>query len=371
MKLSLEKISPYLAKSLGIEVAALSQCFVRATEADLDEIMMLRTTLYAGDTPWDDRQYLKWRYRFEQDSENCLWVFRLTEKLVACIGVEKVVVHAGDATYDAYKLMDILVDPELDGKGLGAWMNLRLMQHYPLLIAVGANEKSRSLVTRLFKPLPALDVYKLPVKSARLLKKNLIVPVLPNLLALPLDAYFWLRRKAQWYSTDDITVKQLKAIPEEVSAFIAGRKSSIAVTRSVSYLDWRYLQNPRVRFDVLGVYRGDKLIGLSVSHRYFSAVAQYPESVIFDWLVLESSGNTNEKIVLQQTAAHQVVNGAVTVTVPVHCKQCSASLLQSGFLLRDTSTSFFVHASDQDVLRSLTENQAWFITEGDFDIDNQ
>ena len=85
-KITLEKISPYLAKGLGISDEALAQCFSPATREDLDEIVQFRQSLFGGDAPWDDKSYLDWRYSFDGigTEQNCIWIFK-KESIERCL----------------------------------------------------------------------------------------------------------------------------------------------------------------------------------------------------------------------------------------------------------------------------------------------
>ena len=79
MKLTLDRMSPYLAKSLGLSEEEVIGCFRPATHGDFEQVVALRRALFSGTAPWDDCAYLRWRYDFsENESEvaNRFWIFK-------------------------------------------------------------------------------------------------------------------------------------------------------------------------------------------------------------------------------------------------------------------------------------------------------
>ena len=95
------------------------------------------------------------------------------------------IVHVGNETVDALSLMDIMVQPELDGSGLGIWLNMAVFEQHPVVIEIGANPNSLGLINRLFHRLPDRKVYVAPLSFSRFLANRLHISPVANLLALP------------------------------------------------------------------------------------------------------------------------------------------------------------------------------------------
>lgn len=372
MKMTLERISPYLAKSLGMTGEQLSQCFSPATTDDLDELARFRQALFDGDAPWDDRSYLEWRYRFDDTGheKNCIWVFRKDSKIIGCLGIERVDLHVQGSSITAYKAMDILVDPELDGRGLGAWMNLYLMSLYPVIIVVGSNDKSHSLIIRLFHQLSHIKIYKLPIRSRNFLQKRLRSSLLSSIVSVPFDVLLYLRRKLQWKINDNkVITRELNEIPDDVNKLKVASDNLVYVKRSVDYLNWRYITNPRRKFTLIGVFNGTMLVGMAVCREFFSELTQQNEAIIFDWLCLDGVSSASFNALIQQSASFLIERGACTINLAAYCDECDDNFRELGFIARDIEAPFFVYVKDEELKARLCDESKWFLTEGDSDTD--
>ena len=51
MKLTLDRMSPYLAKSLGLSEEEVIGCFRPATHGDFEQVVALRRALFSGTAP--------------------------------------------------------------------------------------------------------------------------------------------------------------------------------------------------------------------------------------------------------------------------------------------------------------------------------
>ncbi len=372
MNNKLNKISPYLAKSLGMSVEALAQSFQPAGGDDLDELVRFRQALFSGDAPWDDKRYLQWRYSFDGDvsGTSCMWVFKMESKIVGCLGIETVDLCSSGSLIPATKAMDILVDPALDGRGLGAWMNLYLMSIYPVMIVVGSNDKSHSLIIRLFHQLSHIKKYKLPIRSRYFLQKGLRSSLLSGIVSVPFDMLLYLRRKLQWRkSNKKVVTRELNEIPGEVNRLKAASDDFVYVNRSADYLNWRYIANPRRKFTLIGMFGGLELVGIAVCREYYSELTQQNEAIIFDWLCLDDESGAGFSTLIQQSASFLLDRGACTINLAVYCGECDGSLRKLGFIERDVEAPFFIYVKDEELKAKLCDETKWFLTEGDSDTD--
>jgi len=162
----------------------------------------------------------------------------------------------------------------------------------------------------------------------------------------------------------------LSEIPEDISQFSSCRQDQIYVDISSRYLNWRYKNNPRCNFDMIGLYSDDSLVGISICGFYASEKGRQPEAVIFEWFYVEDdSCNDYQSILLQETVSQLNANGVATVSVHTCCETCGEVLFRLGFILRDQMPSFFLHVADETVREKLYDEKKWFLKEGDFDTD--
>jgi hypothetical protein len=133
---SFARTSTLVSRVLGLTPEELRASFRPAGAQDLPALIELRRRILGDALTWDDRQYLLWRYDFEgrPDSPGRVMVAAHAGKLLGVIGAERVRLARGSEVLDAVSLMDIMVQPELDGSGLGIWMNMAIFETHPIVI---------------------------------------------------------------------------------------------------------------------------------------------------------------------------------------------------------------------------------------------
>lgn len=270
----LDRLSRVLARLLGRDAAALHEGFSPATLADVPGLLRLRAQVLGAELSWDDEAYLRWRY-FDRAGvgapANLLWVMRDGAGLVqSALGVEPLALHVGTDVVPAARFMDVMVEPRWKGLGVGAWMNLVLQQRHEVSLAVGATSDSYNLIRRVFSPLPDRHSWKMLVRSEDFLRRNT-----PRLAGLPgisrlADAALGVGRYALARGFGlGLDVAPMANLAGQDAAVAELDRAMAAVgwtfsERTAAYLSWRYLRNPRRRYQLWGAYRKGRLVGLLV-----------------------------------------------------------------------------------------------------------
>src|SRR5690606_31011585 len=85
-----DKLARLVARSLGLDTAALQDGLQPATLADLPQVLALRREHLPLSSAWDDGAYLRWRYRLGRADAGFgeLWRVRARGELLAIIGTE-------------------------------------------------------------------------------------------------------------------------------------------------------------------------------------------------------------------------------------------------------------------------------------------
>ena len=154
---SFEKTTKLVARALGMKPDELRAGFRPATRAELPQILSIRRKILGDHLRWDDERYLTWRYDFDGASRDeargtCFVVLR-NERVLGLVGAEHMRLTYDDDRLRSLLIMDIAVDPSIDGSGLGIWMDLALFDVHPIVLAIGANPNSIGLVQKLFHAL--------------------------------------------------------------------------------------------------------------------------------------------------------------------------------------------------------------------------
>lgn len=374
MSLSLQKVSKYVSKGLNINPDELQNCFSPATNNDLDGLIKLRKNFLKGQPLWDDRSYLKWRYSFDETSNNHnkIWVFKKDNNILACLGAEEVTLCINKKKICAHKAMDLLVHPEIEGIGFGAWMTLVFMNEFPTIFATGSTRSSYSMISNLFCEMEHRQTCKLLIRVNSILKRKLKSDVLCNILSIPINLALSIHQNFIYKALPDgYTLKPLNAIPQQVDAFIDENCNQIYVQRTKKYLDWRFIQNPRRKFIILGLYVDDKLAGISFSSITNSSINNQKAGFIIDW-VYDKSTDSSEKIVhclLQETVKYLKKEKLNFILSSVYDISSSNTYNALGFIKRDYNETFFTYTSDKSLEQYLYNNKLWYLTESDANTD--
>ncbi len=350
--------------------------FVPAQMCHLPSIVDVRRRSISGREPdWDVERYLQWRYDFEgrPDSRGRLMVVAWKDKVLGMIGTEIIRLVRRTETLHALSLMDIMVDPELDGAGLGAWLNMAIFAENPVVIEIGANPNSLGLITRLYHRLPNRKEYIAPLA----LKKHLAKRVHPNawasVLAAPIDAALKLWRAITPYRIPSSwSLRDLTRFGPAVEALFDRRwaVNEIMYERSSQYLNWRLFENPRAKYSVLAAFEASDMvayIAYQVGHRSDGMKVVR----LVDWLIDKRYGFKGLSLLVQEIIRRALADGADLISMtPLHART-ERSLWRLGFVSRPASefTTLGVHCSEPVVWPSLLDGSAWYLTEANTDLD--
>jgi hypothetical protein len=182
---------------------------------------------------------------------------------MASIPVE---LKAGEAVMRALWIIDFVILSDYRGRQLGQQlMQAALDAGHRTMLALGYNENSWSVLRRHnWMPLGHINRYHtllFPGDAARELSRfrlaraaaNLCyTPFRPRLKRLRPDAGGEVREVQEFDSSFDELWRR------------AARQWPCAIVRDSRYLDWQYRKQPGKRFDVLGYYRNERLLGYLV-----------------------------------------------------------------------------------------------------------
>jgi len=362
-----------VARAAGLTPERLVAAFREATLDDLPQICDLRRRVLGKLLTWDDSAYLKWRYRFGATGPGRGPCFVVVDegKLLGMVGSEQLTLWCDGERLDVPSLMDIMIEPSLDGTGLGVWLNLMLFDRFPLAIEIGANPNSLGLITRLYHRLPNRKQYVAPLHWRRVLGRRMKSRVLAA-TTLPLDVLYkgWraLRLRGLLKQWTHRPIERFDASADELFLNrLAPRE--IAVERSSEYLNWRLFGNPRVRYIVMGVYEGERLIGYWAAH-----LRKLPNGVrsvdLVDWLIEEAAGIAGLGRLLEHAVRWAESEQADYVSITVLHQISERILGKLGFLRRSHEyNTVGVHCTDKERWPLMLQAGRWYLTECNTDTD--
>ena len=172
----LERLGPPLARTLGLSFEGLLEAFRPATAlADGPAILALRRTVIGNALWWDDEQFVRWRY-FDAEfggHPRLSGIDAWKNQIVGFVGSRPVVLVVDGRPYEATRTLDIMVRPDFEGRGIGGFMNLVLLQRFPVSMVTGSNAQSHRLIGRSWQHILDLCGWKLPIASSQYLDRHL------------------------------------------------------------------------------------------------------------------------------------------------------------------------------------------------------
>jgi hypothetical protein len=372
---SFAKTTTLVARALGMTPDELRASFQPARLHHLPSITALRRRVIGSQANRDDARYLQWRYDFEgrADGHGCLMVVARGDQVLGMIGAESVRLSRGQERLEALSLMDIMVDPQLDGSGLGVWLNIAIFAEHPVVFEIGANPNSLGLITRLFHRLPNRKQYIAPLTMRRYLEKRLRSRAAASVLAIPADGALklWraitLRRIPSSWSLRDLT-----RFDAAVESLFMRRWAAdeIMFERSSHYLNWRLFENPQSHYSVIGAFEGEEMLAY-IAYQVDDSAGDVKVVRLVDWLMDGRYGFDGFSLLTQEIVRRALRERADLISVsPLHAR-IEGSLWRLGFVTMPGNefATVGVRCAEPLPWPELLDGSAWCLTDANTDFD--
>lgn len=374
---TLEKTSTLVARALGMTADELWASFRPATLDQLPSIVdMRRRRIFGNHASFDDAAYLQWRYDFQRRSESpgSLMVVARKDKILGMIGTEKVRLTHGAETINAVSVMDILVDSEIDGSGLGVWLNMAIISKNPLVLVLGSNPNSIGIITRLFHRLPNRKEYTALLDVRKYLEKRLQVKWGISLLAVPVNAALRLWRAVLINrNPSSLSISNITEFDESVEHLFARRWAAedISFERSSRYLNWRFFKNPRAKYSVFAAFEANEMVAYAAYQ-----VCQRSDGKkilrLTDWLVDARLGLRGFGLLMKEIVRRAQKERADSISlISLHARM-ERFLWRLGLVKYpyfNEHATVGVHTSEQISLPALLDGSLWFLNDANSDHD--
>jgi GNAT superfamily N-acetyltransferase len=329
MALDLKTSARLIAAALHLGVDELQGSLRKAHLRDLPLVCQLRQRAFGSAMGGDDQRHLAWKYGFGDPREpwSTLWILEVDGKILCCVGVERVTLCLDGNCFDAGIAMDLVVDPERDGLGIGVWLNLSLLEREGALLTVGGNDSSRRLIDRLFMKVATRETLTFGIRSSQLLRNSSQRRRLA--FAGPIMDLLCEARHAR----GGVETAMLRRFDARVADLWSRAQPSagLVVRRDADHLNWRYLENPRGGYRAFAAVTRNELVGYVVVRE-----GRLPDGSLELWLVdhlvapalCESALSALIGCVLTQARE----SGAVAIRVATFDPLVSATFRRQGFI---------------------------------------
>jgi len=362
------KITKVLATSLGLSVEELVRSYDRATSADMVAVCELMCVGF-GVVENLSAEIIAWRYFNSSRNTSDIFVLRYKGKLIGAVGAEPIRVKVGNKEYEGICAADIVVHPDHGKRGIGAWMNLHLQHKFPIVMAMGSNENSDTMVRRLFRPMNCRNHFKMLFSVKNYLSIRGWPIFLIQLLSPAATVLLSFFRKPQLASIPPEYELHFNDSTEPLAEFFNNPayhpRSDNMVLRSAEYCHWRYDLNPKSCFTVLQLHHLGSLVGYGVIKKNETEPLQ--DFQLMDWDFLpDYRTETHLQILFSAVVNYAVEQGAPSLYVMASDQLSTDSLRKTGFSHRSLDDGFFLFAHE-GIAPELFDEKKWFLSFCDTD----
>jgi GNAT superfamily N-acetyltransferase len=339
--------------------------------ADQEKLLSFLGAAYADEPRKSDREFWTWHYLQNPHTkldDIPLWVVTDNDRIVGQLATIPVVVNVNEEEKPAIWVLDFVVLPEYRGKGLGKRLVLAALESYAVVMTLGINEASTAVFRSLkWVPLEGLHRYHrllYPGDAFGEIARLRPFRSMANLAYAPFRP-----RDAQMRYTGQGVIREITAFDEAFTDLWqrASKQWPCAVVRSPAFLEWQYRRQPGKKFEVLGLYEHDQLMGyVVVFFRKVEGSGALPKGAITD-------------ICYDASRSQQVVDELLKAAVRLALKRRAGSLVtdvlnplvesrlqQFGFWRIKASPQFMATTSEHPDLIYNPGN--WYLTRGDSDV---
>jgi hypothetical protein len=375
---SFDATTSLVSRGLGIPPSLLIDSFGPASQADLLGIVSMRAANRGAATPWDDEAYLRWRYQLDSTDAGWgqLYALRHQRQIIGLIGTESIMLDVEGRQCSGQRVQDILIAPHTRESGLGLWLKQVVFRDGDFTMTVGCNANSIGTVRRIYDSVARRETHVMPLDISSLLRRKFGNGpwVEPFARVGNTAAGLWRsgHRLWDWRGT---RLELADRFTDEMLAGLQGEKnmSQIGMVRKADHLNWRLIDNPRVRYRVSSAWIKDRCIGYMAASvtNDLGGTSHTTALRLIDWCFAPGFSTPAVSVLLPELCHFGRANGCERITTTVLGCESDTWLGRSGFLRRPAGEFdvLGIRWSDRSFAQEQAKNLDWAMTElaGDSD----
>jgi GNAT superfamily N-acetyltransferase len=326
---------------------------------------------YAEDPRKSDPAYWQWHYleNPHTDPEDVpLWIVKNGETIVGQTATLPVELKLGAETRRSIWILDFIVNAEYRGRGLGKRLVAAARDACPTMFALGFNEQServlRSLKWVMMGRIGRYHRLLFPGDALGEMSGRAIVRGALNL------GYAPFRPRPRTLGREGLRLREVTRFDEAFDLLWteASPQWPCAVVRRARFLEWQFMRQPGKKFDVLGLYEGERLLGYVVLffRKAERAGGSPPKAAISDIFYLKDASVDVVEELLQAALRLAIERRAGSLVVDVLDERVEDGLRRQGFWRIRNSPQFMTYAPDRSDL--MYDLRKWFLTRADSDV---
>jgi GNAT superfamily N-acetyltransferase len=290
------------------------------------------------------------------------------ERVVGQAATILVEVKVDDEVRRAVWILDFILLPEYRGQKLGKRLLQLARQTYPTMLALGYNQMSGNVLTSLeWVRMGMIDRYQRLLFPGYGLKEVAGIAPLRSLINLAYAPFRPSRSK-----TLPNTKLAIREIGDFDSAFDelwqrVSKNFPCAIERRSAFLNWQFRRQPGKRFEVFGVYTGERLVGYAVLFFRKPEHAHAPAKAAITDICYDPENGAEIVDELLKTALRQSLERqAGSLVTDVRDPLLVERLRSFGFFRIKRAPPFMVYSPNKRELMYEPDN--WFLTRADSDV---
>jgi GNAT superfamily N-acetyltransferase len=233
---------------------------------DRRQVEVLYRRVFGPDAAEASRHRWQWQYRQNPSAPSDgppIWLAREGQTVIGQYATLPVRLSVAGHEIDAAWGTDVMVAPERRRQGVGDALLRAWDRHAGAALGLGLSDSSRGLIEKLqwpnLGPIPALVK---PLSRRALRRPTWPVPINRFVSYVTLPAVRLVSRQRPLAGE----VRTVRHFDDRFTALwgrVAGR-FALAVRRDASYLNWKFISPPHVRYTIAILERGDEVAGYAV-----------------------------------------------------------------------------------------------------------
>lgn len=327
---------------------------------------------YPDDSRQSEPHFWEWHFLenpYVRPDEMPVWIVKAGEQIVGQLAAIPVTLQVGGVQTRAIWILDFVVHTDYRRQGLGKRLVLAAQEFCPVGLGVNTNEQHapsllKSMGWVIVSKIPRYNKLLFPGEALREISQFKLLRRFVNFCYAPLRP-----RLAQQSSGRSDALREVERFD---SSFDTLWQESCGqwpcgVVRDAGILNWQYSRQPGKKFNVLGFYENDKLLGYVVLFfRKRDARGALPKAAITDLCYHPDKPVEIIDALLQGALQAALQRRAGALVTDVIDPLIEERLRHFGFWRTKNPLQLMVKSSNHQDL--LYDSSNWFLTRGDSDI---
>ena len=335
--------------------------------SDRDDVLAFLRTAYLENPRQSEPDFWDWHFRqppLSKDEDLPVWLAKSRTRIAGQLAAIPVEINVAGETRPAIWILDLIVDPDFRRMGIAQKLVQAAEKYCPLILGVNTNEQHAPALLQkqgfvIVTKIQRFHKLLFPGEAFREVSKLGPLRPLANLAFAPFRSGL----------KGETHVRQLSAFESSFDELWSEARQQwpCSVSRSAAMLTWQFKQQPNKKYEILGYFENDKLLGYAVLFfRKPNKHGAVEKAAISD---LCYGPQNSTKVVDQliraslKLAVERRAGGLVTDALDPLLQE---RLRHFGFWPVKSGLQLMVKAPEQQDL--LYDGSKWFLTRGDSDI---